>query len=149
MRLKEVATNTKMAENCVRFSLPKLINNLDDELFVLFSETSLTTFKMKTKKLLIHMYSNSNCTLLNCFPCSRRLFFPNYLPYMFQLLSIFSYYRITTCNRLGLRNFLIWGTCEILTKFIYKNIGFDRDYLCRPVVAPGGPLMKPYYFALF
>ena len=90
--LCEPTRNTKAAELTLSYSLPRSMNNLSMEYGSLLNEKNLDNFKLKLKKKLIDQYQSTTCQIVNCYPCSQRLFFGRYLPIFIQYLSVFSYY---------------------------------------------------------
>ena len=89
--LQEKYSNLKLTEKCLRYFLPKTINNLSEDCLILFNTNNINTFKIKLKKYILAKYSDSDCDILDCYPCMRRLFYPNFLSRFMQLINIFSY----------------------------------------------------------
>ena len=82
-------------ENCLRFLLPKTINNLCADELLVFEANNIDTFKIKLKKYFISNYSDLACDIENCYPCMRILFYPSYLSRIMQHINIFAYlYRV-------------------------------------------------------
>ena len=91
--LHEPNRNTRAGETSLSFSIPKLINNLNAETLELFKIENIHTFKRKLRQTFINGYQDSICMLSDCFACNHRLFYPRYLPKIFQYLSIFAYFQ--------------------------------------------------------
>ena len=72
--MQEYFCNLVTTEKCLRYSLPKMINNLPENFTLLFSITNVYSFKLKLKTLLLSSYNDSDCCIPNCYPCMRKLF---------------------------------------------------------------------------
>ena len=72
--MQEYYCNLVTTEKCLRYFLPKMINNLPDDFTFLFSIDNTCSFKSKLKTLLLNNYDDSDCCIPNCYPCKRKLF---------------------------------------------------------------------------
>ena len=94
--MQEPYCKLRSTENCIRFLLPKTINNLNEDELLLCDANNINLFKTKLKKYMIANYSDLACDIENCYPCMRILFYPNYLSILMQHINIFAYlYRFT------------------------------------------------------
>ena len=89
--LTEPGTKLKSTQDTYRISLPKLLNNIDNNFISLTELDNINTCKHNVKSLIISQYSDLDCVLPNCYPCNQRLFFPSYLPRFVQFIHVFSY----------------------------------------------------------
>ena len=89
--LNEIFCFNKNTENCLRFSIPKLINNSPLNIRNILDLRNITTVKMKLKTEMINEYPNNECREKNCYPCNQKLFYPKYLSKSMQFINIFSY----------------------------------------------------------
>ena len=89
--LQEPYCKLKTTENCLRFSLPKTINNLCEDEIILLNADNINIFKNKLKKYILANYSDLACDNNDCFACMRILFYPNYLSIIMQHINIFAY----------------------------------------------------------
>lgn len=89
--LAEQYFNLKTSENCLRYALPNVLNNLSPTLVDLTDLGNIDLMKQKIKLELINSYNDEDCNLNDCYPCNKRLFYPKYLSKWIQLISIYSY----------------------------------------------------------
>ena len=89
--LQEPYCKLKTTENCLRFSLPKTINNLCEDEIILLNADNINILKNKLKKYILANYSDLACDNDDCFACMRILFYPNYLSIIMQHINIFAY----------------------------------------------------------
>ena len=91
--MQEYFCNLVTTEKCLRYFLPKLINNLSDDFTFLFSIINTHTFKFKLKTHLLISYDDSDCCIPNCYPCMRKLFALTIsnLSKLMSYISIFAY----------------------------------------------------------
>ena len=76
-------TNSRGGENCVRFLLPRLINNSNEIIIRSVETKSLSNYKAFIKKYLLSSYSHDECPLnfLNCYSCRlKRQYFTGQIP---------------------------------------------------------------------
>ena len=85
-------TNTSKARECVRHSIPELVNDTTVELrSIIENSKNLTTLKIHLKNYFINQYSDQQCDLLNCYPCSRKIFQKNFFSGHLRYLHIFHF----------------------------------------------------------
>ena len=61
--------NTENAKQCIRYSIPKLINEFDSDFITAISRLSIQTIKTKFKQIMIPKYL-SVCTVNQCYACN-------------------------------------------------------------------------------
>ena len=66
--LETIETNTKLASNCIRHAIPKIINNTQVEVIENISTHSLDGFTWYIKQKFINSYE-ADCTVPNCYIC--------------------------------------------------------------------------------
>ena len=93
--------NTESAKQCIRYSIPTLINNYHDRNFIeSIHSLSVLSIKNHFKKMSFENYS-FYCSELNCYPCSSRFFnsfgFSGILKYIhiFYYLTNFKFQKTT------------------------------------------------------
>ena len=89
--LNEYSCFNKNSENCLRYYLPKFINNLDVNLKLLLDTRNITSLKMKIKQEILSKYSDAKCNLKKCYPCNQKLFYPKHLSIIMSFINIYAY----------------------------------------------------------
>ena len=66
--------HSRSGENCVRFFLPRLINNSNEMIIRSVETKSLSSYKYFIKKYLLSFYSQDECpyNFVNCYSCRLR-----------------------------------------------------------------------------
>ena len=112
-------TNTEIAKQCIRYSIPDLINDKKNKTFIekncqgqLSSETVKNLFKIKT----FATYT-SDCTDENCYPCKSRFFSSFGFFGTMKFLHIFYYMRNFTFQKI----FLSDGILSYINIFNYTK----------------------------
>ena len=83
--LNPMSTNLIATEKSLRYILPIKINEMTNDFLTLISFDNLSTFKINSKNLFLSKYSAEICQQVNCYSCSRRLFYPFFFTRYFSL----------------------------------------------------------------
>ena len=94
-----IFVNTENAKQCIRHSIPKLINGSDKKFIVNIISGSIANLRLLYKDVTYLNY-NTECEDENCYPCTSRFFSPFGFPGLMKYIHIFFFLKDFTYQKI-------------------------------------------------